>query len=228
MFNLPQPIKDELETISKNHPFNMLYYTATQVTPRKAGAYTEETVASGYCRTSENKKEFWIVNRDPLAVTIARGDLTLTSLRVLFHIIAFGGWDSTYRTTRRDLADRLNLSRPALNNAIKLLKERGIIVEARDCGCTLFMVNPQHATQGGDLTRRTDIFNVLMRRQISEGFTPADEDTPGARDDDGSPNVGIPPELSNQHPKLISADKFASLQTNCRQIADNSPTNGVS
>ena len=59
-----------------------------------------------------------------------------------------------FRCTHRYIEDSLRLDRTTVWDALKFLKDKGLVVENRIGGCPEFMVNPEYVTIGADKSAR--------------------------------------------------------------------------
>lgn len=60
-----------------------------------------------------------------------------------------------FRCTHRHIEQALRLDRTTVWDALKFLKDKGLVVETRMDGCPEFMVNPEYVTIGADKNIRT-------------------------------------------------------------------------
>ena len=118
-------------------------------------ANTGEEILSKTYRGSQNGRGWLIVYRKTAAL-IASGKLSIAPIRLFMFLTAYCEWNSSYTTTRADLAHKLNISRPALNRAISELKSVNLITETKTNGTTTFWLNPEFITQGRDHAARIE------------------------------------------------------------------------
>ena len=76
-----------------------------------------------------------------------------------------------FRCTHKFLEQALRLDRKSVYSALATLKDKYLLVETREGGCTEFMVNPQYVTIGQDKKARVREWNLRWERVNKEKAT---------------------------------------------------------
>ena len=82
-------------------------------------------------------------------------------LRIFGSLMSKQEFENGVRTTKRAIAEELNIERTAAWNAFKWLKENGYIKERKVSGQTEFLLNPNVTTCGKHKQKKIDLWNSV-------------------------------------------------------------------
>ena len=100
----------------------------------------------------------WVIVYEETYMTLLRQTTNPSILRIFGSLMVKQGFENGVRSTKKAIADELNIERTAAWSAFKWLKENGYVKERKVYGQTEFLLNPSVATRGKNKRKKVALW----------------------------------------------------------------------